>query len=90
MSQVITGNEYLVIDEVHNALNMSEFVNKFDQGLFMSATIPEELYEVFDDANRVYKYGISEAIKNGYICDYQVSLPYITGHNNEELELSDS
>ena len=81
-------DEYLIVDEVHNALNMELFVNKFDNILLMSATIQQELYEVFDDVDCVYKYGIADAIKNGYICDYQVSLPFIEGDKNEEVSVS--
>lgn len=81
-------DEYLIVDEVHNALNMELFVNKFDNVLLMSATIQQELYEVFDDVDCVYKYGIADAIKNGYICDYQVSLPYITDDKNEEISVN--
>jgi len=85
LNEIVTGNEYLIVDEVHNALNMSDFINKFDNCLLMSAIIPEELYEEFEDVENVFIYGISDAIKNKYICDYEVHLPFI---DNGVIEVS--
>ena len=42
----------------------------------MSATIPEELYEVVD-CELVFEYGMAEGIKNNYIVDYNVWLPQV-------------
>ena len=85
LNEIVTGEEYLIVDEVHNALNMGDFINKFENCLLMSATIPEKLYEEFDDIINVYNYGIAEAIQNKYICDYEVHLPFI---DNGIIEVS--
>jgi superfamily II DNA or RNA helicase/stalled ribosome alternative rescue factor ArfA len=88
LSHVITSfshNMFLLVDEVHNILSkdkLCQFANRFHNSLLLSATIPEELYDVLD-ANKCFTYGISDAIKNGYCCDYEVFLPYIDMENNE-------
>lgn len=87
LAPVLTGDEYLIVDEVHNAIQRSslcETFNTFKNALFMSATIPEELYEVLD-AEKVFSYGLADGIKNRFICDYEVLLPAIT--YNEELKI---
>lgn len=77
LNNVLIGDEYLIVDEVHNALNMIEIFNKYGNILFMSATIPEEFYESIKDIKSIYRYNMSDGIKNGYICDYEIYLPYI-------------
>ena len=70
---------FCLVDECHNMVNnteLCEFVNQFLDGLLMSATIPEELYEVID-CEPVYEYGMAQAIKNGYCVDYNVWLPQV-------------
>jgi len=52
----------------------------------MSATIPEELYDVID-AQKVYTYNMSDGIKNKYICDYEVYLPLVV--YNEEKDVNE-
>lgn len=86
LAPILTGDEYLIVDEVHNAVqrpSLCETFNTFKNALFMSATIPEEMYEVLD-ADKVFSYGLADGIKNGFICDYEVLLPAIT--YNEELK----
>lgn len=77
MAHLCAKDTYLVIDEVHNALNMGGFLNAFENALFMSATVPEEIFDVVNNLELVFSYGMAEGIKNGYICDYEVFLPYI-------------
>ena len=85
----------IVVDEVHNVLNINTlcaFINLFDDALLLSATIPEELYDVID-AKECYSHSIDRAISNGYCCDYRIYLPYMSNDNNPEFdfptELSD-
>jgi len=82
LNNILIGNEYLIVDEVHNALNMIEIFNKYFNILFMSATIPEEFYESMKEIKTIYKYNMMDGIKNGYICEYEIYLPYI--ENNIE------
>jgi len=87
---IVIGNEYLIVDEVHNIINrdkLCEFCNKFENSLFMSATIPEELYEVIEDVDKVFTYGIAEAIQNKYICDYEILLPLIVYDEKEKNDI---
>lgn len=74
---------FILVDECHNIVSdtsskieLCEFINRFYDGLLMSATIPEELYEVID-CEPVYEYGMAEAIKDGYCVDYNVWLPLV-------------
>jgi len=85
LSEIFDENEELfedsfcLLDECHNILNNTElcdFISRFYDGLLMSATIPEELYEVID-CEPVYEYGIAEAIKEEYCVDYNVWLPLV-------------
>jgi superfamily II DNA or RNA helicase len=76
---VATQREYLVVDEVHNVVHrtgMCAVIDAYAQSLCLSATIPEELYEQVD-ATCIYRYNVAEGIRDGYICDYEVVLPYI-------------
>ena len=79
LSEVLHGDEFLVVDEVHNIVGrekLCEFVNVYENSLLMSATIPEELYDHVD-AKKAYEYSMADAIKNGYIADYEVYLPLV-------------
>jgi len=85
LSEIFDENEELfedsfcLVDECHNILNnteLCEFISRFYDGLLMSATIPEELYEVID-CEPVYEYGMAEAIKEEYCVDYNVWLPLV-------------
>jgi superfamily II DNA or RNA helicase len=72
-------DSFCLVDECHNIVNnteLCEFISRFYDGLLMSATIPEELYEVID-CEPVYEYGMAEAIKEGYCVDYNVWLPLV-------------
>lgn len=80
-------NLILVVDEAHNIVsnaNVIEMINSFDNCLLLSATIPEEIYDCIDDAKCVYKFGLNDGIKNNYISDYKVILPY---ENLEKLPI---
>lgn len=91
LGDILVGDEYLIVDEVHNGLNredLCEFFNVFDDALFMSATIPEELYEVID-ADLAYKYTMNDGIKNGFVCDYEVLLPAVVYNKEHEAYEAD-
>jgi len=74
---------YLVVDEVHNMVHQDgvcSFYQMFQKSMALSATIPEEFYEKFEDVERVFQYGVAQGIQEGYICDYEVLLPHIIYH----------
>lgn len=82
--QEVTEDMFLLVDEVHNMMNnesLCAFANSFHNSLLLSATIPEELYDVLS-VDKCYSYGMCDAIKNKYCCDYQVYLPYIDTETN--------
>ena len=75
-----------ISDEVHNMVNLNElceFTNSFNNAVLLSATIPEEIYDVID-CQECYSYSIDRAIANGYSCDYRVYLPYMNNDNRPE------
>jgi len=70
----------LVVDEAHNLLNnkcLLELINNTNDSILLSATIPEELYENFDEYT-LHQYSWKEAILNGYCVDYCIWLPHLT------------
>ena len=82
---------FLLIDEVHNTLNneaLCELANKFNNSLYLSATVPEELNDVLE-FEEVYSYDIRTAINAGVCVDYELYLPYIEP-KEEETKLTDS
>jgi len=77
IAPVLKDTDYLLVDEVHNAFNREELCDIFKRcsnSVFLSATIPETMSDMLD-AETVYQYSISDAIRDGYICDYEVILP---------------
>jgi superfamily II DNA or RNA helicase/ribonuclease BN (tRNA processing enzyme) len=97
LSKIITDFEdsCLVCDEVHNVLNnecLISFIKQFRDAdadaLLLSATIPEELLECFnDDTYEEHTYTIKEAIDNGYITDYQIWLPHLIRKDEIDIHI---
>jgi len=83
------NNAYLLVDEVHNIVNRNdvcEFINKFTNGVFMSATIPNEMF------NRVktigtYKRTLQYAIDKDWSVDYRLWLPMILPDKSVDIEI---
>lgn len=76
-------NSILLIDESHNLLNRKkiiEIINYFDKTLLITATPPIEIKKIID-CDIIYEYKFNKAIKDKYVCDYDIFLPYI--ENNE-------
>jgi len=72
-----TTKTYLVLDEVHNALNnktLCAFANRFAKSLYLTATVPEELTDVLE-YETTYTYNIRDAIENNHLVDYNVCIP---------------
>ena len=58
----------LVVDEIHNIINrpeISDLINQFPYVIGLSATIPEELYEILEIEDE-FTYSLSDAIQNKY------------------------
>jgi superfamily II DNA or RNA helicase len=72
-----TTTTYLVLDEVHRALNnetLCAFANRFAKSLYLTATVPEELADVLE-YETTYTYNIRNAIENNHLVDYTVCIP---------------
>ena len=94
LNNVFTKKHYknaeIIVDEVHNTLNKNvvcEFINKFKNGLLLSATIPDEIYEQIT-CTLGYKYSFSQAIQNNFVTDYKIWLP--TGINIDDAIVKES
>jgi superfamily II DNA or RNA helicase/sulfur relay (sulfurtransferase) DsrC/TusE family protein len=90
---------YIVGDEIHNALGnekLCNFINSFENGLLMSATMPEELSvggtvtslsEIIDIGD-TYSRSFAFAIERGLIVDYNLWLPHQTVADNGSTSVS--
>ena len=77
---------YLLADEVHNVTPADcEFINRFSNGIVMSATLPEELEEELS-LNTIVRVPFAQGIRDGYLTDYSIWLPFLT--RNQEGETS--
>ena len=87
-----SDNSILIIDEAHNLINNDELhdlVKKFNKTLLVTATPPSQLNEIFD-CETIFEYKMSEAIKDKFICDYQIYLPLIIDNRiniNKPMEI---
>jgi superfamily II DNA or RNA helicase/phage anti-repressor protein len=81
----LSEDTILIIDEAHNLLNLNNLiktVQQFNKVLLVTATPPCNLEEIIPN-DIIYKYSFQDAIKEGYICDYQIYLPFI--ENNKVI-----
>ena len=91
------NNSILIVDEAHNLINnddLNNIIKKFKKVLLVTATPPTILNEKFESDN-IFEYSMHDAIKNKYICDYQIYLPLVINEiisidkPNELIELDD-
>jgi superfamily II DNA or RNA helicase len=67
----------LLVDEFHNLTReQCSIVNEYQTSLLLSATVPEKMKEILD-ATEVYRYTMADGINNGFLCDYEVYLPFV-------------
>ena len=93
LSKILTfprDYEYIVVDECHNVTpnkpNLIEFINKFKNGLCLTATPYENIEEVINFDNRV-TFSFADGIKHDVICDYHVWLPLmLKDENSNDIE----
>jgi len=82
---VLSEDTLLIVDEAHNLLNLDSLINtvqKFNKVLLVTATPPTKMEEIIPHET-IYKYSFSNAIKEGYICDYLIYLPFV--ENNKVI-----
>ena len=82
---VLSEDTILIVDEAHNLLNLDKLVKivqKFNKVLLVTATPPVQMEEIIPH-EIIYKYSFKDAIKDGYICDYVIYLPYV--ENNKVI-----
>lgn len=94
-------NQIVIIDEFHNISKtnifdsndeMNKLLNSYHKIMFMSAT--PRIYEIENEpydtdllfGKIVYSLQFSEAIKNGYITDYRISIPLLHEEINTILD----
>ncbi len=78
----IEDEAFILVDEVHNASQeLCKFINTFQKGLCMSATIPEEITDILD-INKIVYIPFSTGINDGWIVDYSIWLPYLSYTND--------
>jgi len=79
LSEIITCYEdaFCLADEIHNAtVKVCDFINRFPNGLIMSATLPVEILDLIE-VNHIVSIPFSYGIKEGYLVDYTVWLPHL-------------
>ena len=93
-NNILLGDSILIVDEAHNLLNLNNLiktVKSFNKVLLVTATPPSDMEEIIPNSI-IYKYSFTDAIKDGYICDYVIYLPYIENNKviiSQPLELID-
>jgi superfamily II DNA or RNA helicase len=73
------NNTLLIVDEAHNLLNntkLIELCKAFSKVLLVTAT-PSIQLESIIGSEVIYNYPFKDAIKDKYICDYEIYFPYI-------------
>lgn len=76
---IIMNDSILIIDEAHNLLNsklLIKLIKKFPKVLLITATPPNQMNEILN-SKIIYKYLLSKAIEEKYICDYKLYFPFI-------------
>jgi superfamily II DNA or RNA helicase len=75
-------DSFIGVDEVHNINEeVCDFINKFKNGIILSATIPEEIIENLHIKEKIY-ISLSDGIRDKWITDYNIWLPYLTKKDN--------
>jgi superfamily II DNA or RNA helicase len=72
-------NTILIVDEAHNLLNntkLIELCKAFFKVLLVTAT-PSIQLESIIGSEVIYNYSFKDAIRDKYICDYEIYFPYI-------------
>ena len=94
---ILSEDTILIVDEAHSLLNLNNLiktVKKFNKVLLVTATPPSDMEEIIPN-EIIYKYSFTDAINDGYICDYLIYLPYIENNKvsmiqpNELVELDE-
>jgi len=78
------SNSIIIIDEAHNLCNkqkLIKIIKSFPKVLLVTATPPIQLEEIME-SSVIYKYTMKDALKDKFICDYQIYLPVIELKND--------
>jgi len=95
---VLSNDTILIVDEAHNLLNLNNLiktVQHFNKVLLVTATPPADMEEIIPN-EIIFKYSFIDAIKDDYICDYLIYLPFIENNKvileqpNELIELDEN
>ena len=75
----LSEDTILIVDKAHNLLNLNnllKIVKKFNKVLLVTATPPIQMEDIIPH-DIIYKYSFKDFIKDGYICDYLIYLPFV-------------
>jgi superfamily II DNA or RNA helicase len=82
------SNSLVIVDEAHNLINrekLIKIIQSFPKTLLITATPPLQMDEIIG-SKLIYEYKFEQAIKDKYICDYQIYLPLIENNvDGEEI-----
>jgi len=81
------SNSIVIVDEAHNIINnnnLIKIISSFPKVLLVTAT-PQICMEEILNCSTIYQYNFSNAIKDKYICDYNIYLPVIELKDNIDI-----
>jgi superfamily II DNA or RNA helicase len=79
----------IVVDEAHNIISNDDIhhiINDCQKSLLVTATPTTKMDENID-CQVIYEYSMRDAIKNNYICDYNINIPLIDVDNDNKMDL---
>ena len=80
------NNCLIVVDEAHNLMcfeNIMTYMNGHCKKSLLLTATPSETMMEYLDCDVIYDYPMSEAIRNGYVCDYLVNFPIVNLQTNQ-------
>ncbi len=94
ISKIVENKKYenkksiLIVDEAHNVYDeLIKVIEMFEKVILLTATPSVELKEIVH-CNVLYEYKMDQAIKDKYICDYRIYLPYLESTYDIPIEFS--
>jgi hypothetical protein len=81
---------FLFVDEVHNIpinnIKLQDFINFFSKSILCTATLPKTFRDYIYHTHHFDSYDFNYALKNKYICDYNIMIPTLsTKDDNEKM-----
>ncbi len=86
----IKNNSIIIVDEAHNIIGnkkITKYINYFNKCLLVTATPPSQMNDIYNCDN-LFKLKMKDAIDEGFICDYNIYIPYTSEIPNELITLN--